>query len=75
MGGDRHARHKFAGAAVLFAIVDEEIFQAGSTAGHRRCRRCRVAPSAISAGGPSPMGEPLAILPPMVAALRTCSEE
>jgi len=30
------------------------------------------APSAISAGGVSPMGEPLAILPPMVPMLRTC---
>jgi hypothetical protein len=30
-------------------------------------------PSAISAGGPSPMGEPLAMLPPIVAALRTCT--
>ena len=37
-------------------------------------RRTTRAPSAISAGGPSPMGEPLAILPPMVAALRTCTE-
>jgi hypothetical protein len=25
-------------------------------------------------GGLSPMGEPLAMLPPMVAALRTCTE-
>ena len=31
-----------------------------------------MAPIAIKAGGPSPMGEPLAILPPIVAALRTC---
>ena len=30
------------------------------------------APMAISAGEPSPIGEPLTILPPIVAALRTC---
>ena len=35
--------------------------------------RLTLLPSAISGGGVSPMGEPLAILPPMVPMLRTCS--
>jgi hypothetical protein len=36
-------------------------------------RNVSVAPSAISGGGVSPIGEPLAMLPPMVPMLRTCS--
>ncbi|MCY1556077.1 hypothetical protein D9M68_927930 [compost metagenome] len=36
-------------------------------------RRTSVAPSAMKGGGVSPMGEPLAILPPIVPILRICS--
>jgi len=37
----------------------------------RRLRSTTLAPSAISAGIESPIGEPLATLPPSVPALRT----
>ena len=36
-------------------------------------RSVSVAPSAIRGGGVSPIGEPLAMLPPIVPMLRTCS--
>jgi hypothetical protein len=37
-------------------------------------RSTRVAPAAIRAGGMSPIGEPLAMLPPIVPLLRTWVE-
>ena len=58
---------------VLLAVVEEEVFQRDLAPARRRDAAPAVAPSAIRAGGRSPIGEPLAMLPPIVPALRTCS--
>jgi hypothetical protein len=62
---------EFARRTVLPAIGEEEILSAM----RRRAsplRRINSAPSAMRAGGVSPIGEPLAMLPPTVPMLRTC---
>jgi hypothetical protein len=71
--GDGHGLDEFARGAVLLAVVEEEVLQRQVRV-LSPLRRCSVAPSAISGGGLSPMGEPLAMLPPTVAAFRTCTE-
>ena len=65
-----HGAHELAGLAVLLAVGDEEIFERQG-AGLRRALQRQRAPSAISAGGVSPIGEPLAMLPPIVPTVRT----
>ena len=47
---------EFAGLAVLLAVVEEELLERRSCGLCSPCRRCSVAPSAISAGGLSPIG-------------------
>ena len=61
------------GRAVLLAIGDEEILERQG-ARRRSSRSSSSAPSAINAGGMSPIGEPLAMLPPTVPEARTCFE-
>ena len=68
----RHQKppHEFARLSILLAVVEKN-FSSGS------CRICSprrsstVAPNAISIGARSPIGEPLAMLPPTVPQART----
>ena len=56
------------------AVAEEEILQRQLARAARRDERQPSSPSAISTGGMSPIGEPLAILPPIVPMVRTCRE-
>ncbi len=71
--GHSDAADPLAGLPFLLAIGNEEILQRQSRLSGP-FRRCSVAPSAISAGARSPIGEPLAMLPPTVPDARTCRE-
>ena len=70
--GTRDALDELARAPVLLAVGDEEVLERQRAALVAAPQHERGA-GAISAGGPSPIGEPLAMLPPMVPALRICT--
>ena len=72
VGEARHADalDELARRAVLLAVGEEEILERDVRAARGPRRSVSAAPSAISAGGRSPIGEPLAMLPPTVPALR-----
>ena len=60
------------GCAVLLAVGDEEGLERQRPPRRRPCAASPSRPSAISGGGVSPIGEPLAMLPPTVPIARTC---